>query len=1014
MYVPIHVHDHYSMLDGSSKTEDVPVRAKEIGASSCAITNHGSISGCVDFLKECKKNEIKPLLGCEIYVSEQDASIKNSENRSLSHLLVYAKNDKGWKTLLKLISESNRPEHFYYKPRLGLEQLKQFGDGNLLCVNGHIGSVLGDVALNNSYDDCKTAVKWFQDCFGKENFFLESQCICNGFMEENRKLVSIIRQLSKDTDAKAVGTPDAHYCRREDAILQRIILCKSLNIKLNEGRNCGMSTFFKHDDFFIPTYQEMLEYGNTEEELANTLYFADLFEDYTDILHDPILPEFSCPDNHTPVTWLRQLCREGWKEKIANKIPKSEQQEYVDRIKYELDVFEKAGLSSYFLIVKDILDFVVKKGWMVGCGRGCLSNTNIYLKNGITKDISDIEKGDFVYCRDGFEHQVVNTFKYPVEEELLHIETFFGCDKGITLTKDHKVLAIKRKSRYRKDRECCEYIKTKEWTPKWYEAREIKVGDYLVQPIIYNKGNNILNNSYIDLSKYLFCKKNGTKAKLVQNDKIEYYKTGNQHRKSSNILLDRYISINKKLMYLLGIFTGDGWTNTHNNMVSFCFHSDNNIKQQNFVQRFMEEIGCVTHVLKNQNGKRVNQLHCTNEVIQKMFIELFNRYKKTPQTKHIPDIIFSVNRYLQLAYLMGVIHSDGTIENKKRIKITSVSEELIYQLKFLCLQLGIPASIRKDNRKDFKNIKPSYYLSIPDFIHNKKSVLSKIRNDNIFVPVRKISSTDSVKHVYDIKVEGEHNYLTTSGIVHNSVGGCLVAYLLNITQANPIKYGLMLARFWNPARGNMLPDIDFDVPQFARSHVLQYIKDKYGKDNVGQIITFGTLQGRSALKEVLRAKNIPFEISNKITKLLPEPAKISGELQEMKEETGESSIILYALENQVSKFKEWCYIKDDESLELGGPYAEEFNLAIKLEGTKVTSGKHAAGIVIFPSELSTVCPLVYDSKTKTRICGLSLDFIESVGGMKLDSLGLKTLDKMMGLKSIVETGTLIKEKEYGE
>lgn len=236
-------------------------------------------------------------------------------------------------------------------------------------------------------------VGWFKSVFG-EKFFLEAQPICNKWSEDSLKTIQGIRELSKKTGIKAVATADAHYLRREDAIIQQILLCKNLNLTLSEGPSSGMSSFFLHNDFHIPTYEEMLDYGSTEEELENTFEVSSLVEEYKEILRPPILPKFECPNGQSPDEYLRQLCRDGWNKKIKNRVDKEKHQVYIDRIKYELDVLQGAGLSSYFLILHDILDFVKNNGWIVGPGRGSCGGSLVSYLSDITK-IDPIEHNLF-------------------------------------------------------------------------------------------------------------------------------------------------------------------------------------------------------------------------------------------------------------------------------------------------------------------------------------------------------------------------------------------------------------------------------------------------------------------------------------------------------------------------------------------------------------------------------------------------------------------------------------------
>jgi DNA polymerase-3 subunit alpha len=618
-YIPLHVHSHYSLLDGLSKPAQIADRCENIGVKSCAITDHGNISGSVQFYKAMKAKNIKPILGCEIYIPKQSSDIKNKENSDLSHFILLSKNKEGWNSLIKIISSSNKPENFYHKPRISFDKLAELiSYNNIIGFCGHLGSTLSDLLSESKDTVTKTGVEFIakmKSIFGDENFFLESQLMDQENTPEQIEMTGHIRELGKITNTKIICTPDAHYCTKEDAIDQRILLCNNLkttlvdiNKKMINNEKIPMECFFKSDNFHILSPEEIYQI-HSEEEIENTNYVDSLCEEY-DILDKPRLPAFNCPNNLSSDEYLRELCRNGWRQKIANQIPELDHETYANRVKYELEVLQGAGLSSYFLIVRDIVDYVRNQSWLPGPGRG-------------------------------------------------------------------------------------------------------------------------------------------------------------------------------------------------------------------------------------------------------------------------------------------------------------------------------------------------------------------------------------------------------------SAAGCLVSYLIGITSIDPIKYNLIFERFYNSGRNTStrisMPDIDIDVPINKREHVITYIKDKYGTNKVSQMITFNTMKGRGALKEVLRVYGgVSFEEMNKITKYIPDEAKIADELQEMKDDTGEASIIRWSLENNVDKLKEWCYIDNDGGL--SGPFAKRFEQAIRLEGTKSNQSKHAAGVVISDTNLEDCCPMVYDSKNGQTIAGMEMQDLESLGIIKFDILGVAMLDKIMTISNLLQYG----------
>jgi DNA polymerase-3 subunit alpha len=608
-YYITHAHSHYSLLDGLSSPEDMCKTVSGLELPGFALTDHGNLAGSVQLLQEAKKASIKPTIGLEAYVSAHQSTEKSAINRRHSHLLIYAKNTQGWIQLLKLFAKSNSPEHYYYRPRLSLDEIYEYADGNLMFAMGHYGSVLSDELLGHEgkvTDDrlefATNLVKLFKDNVGADNLFLEAQLIDKEIVPMTKVLTDAIRKIGQQTNTRVVACPDAHYCTHEDAELQRILLCRNMGGKtLEEAQAAGvLSTFFQSQNYHLPSYQEMVDAGHTEEELQNTLAFQAQVEEY-EILKDPVLPEFETPDKSSPADYLTNLCRQGWLKKIKDRIDAEKHGEYAERVKYELGVLQGAKLDSYFLIVQDIIRYAESKGYLVGPGRG-------------------------------------------------------------------------------------------------------------------------------------------------------------------------------------------------------------------------------------------------------------------------------------------------------------------------------------------------------------------------------------------------------------SAAGCLVSYLIGITKVDPIKYDLIFERFYNSSRKGSLPDIDMDFPGHTRDDIVEYLKVKYGREYVCQMATYGTLSGRSALKDTMRAQGDSAYIMDEITKHIPEPAKVAGELKEQKDETGSDSLILFALENKPKQFKEWCTLKDGK---LTGPYAKRFEQAMKLEGTVVTQSKHAAGLIISPSILDETCPLIYDKKAKVHIAGLSMNDLESIGCVKLDILGVNMLSKMMTLCDIL-------------
>lgn len=241
-----------------------------------------------------------------------------------------------------------------------------------------------------------------------------------------------------------------------------------------------------------------------------------------------------------------------------------------------------------------------------------------------------------------------------------------------------------------------------------------------------------------------------------------------------------------------------------------------------------------------------------------------------------------------------------------------------------------------------------------------------------------------------------------AGPGRGSAAGCLVSYLVGITMIDPIQFDLLFERFYNAGRNTdghtSLPDIDIDVPGGKREEIIEYLKDKYGHDRVSQMLTFGRLQGRSAIKEVLRVNEAcGFGEMNHITKSIPDEAAISDQLSLMDDK--DRSIIRWALINNSDELIDYCQVNDRGELE--GDYAEYFRQAIEIEGTFKTQGKHAAGVVISAKPLHSVCPMVDSKSSSEKIAGLEMADLEALGHVKLDVLSIMLLDKLMYVKELI-------------
>lgn len=374
-YTHLHVHSHYSLLDGLGKIDDLMDRAKELGMESIALTDHGVMYGAVELFIKAKEKGIKPIIGCEMYITPNDLTSKNptAEDRKRYHLILIVKNEEGYHNLMKLVSIAHL-DGFYYKPRIDRKVLRKYSKGLIgisACVEGEIPA---QIVMGN-YDRAKELALEYKDIFDENGFFLEVQSHPNF---PNQKVANDgIFKLAKEVDLPVVATCDVHYVRKEDATAQDILLCVQTNRKVSEPDRMNLMDF----DLSLRSPEEVAAaFPENPEVISNTQLVVDQCEFYLK-LGETQLPHFDVPAGHTDMSYLIELCNKGLKKHYTDE---EITEEHKTRMSYELSVIEKCGYASYFLIVQDFVNWARDNGIVVGPGRGSAAGSFISYLTGIT------------------------------------------------------------------------------------------------------------------------------------------------------------------------------------------------------------------------------------------------------------------------------------------------------------------------------------------------------------------------------------------------------------------------------------------------------------------------------------------------------------------------------------------------------------------------------------------------------------------------------------------------------
>ena len=357
-FTHLHLHTEYSLLDGASRIKKVVARAKELKMDSLAITDHGAMFGVVEFYKECRKQGIKPIIGCEVYTAARRMTDKDVErDKHQGHLILLAKNETGYKNLIKIVS-LGYIKGYYYKPRIDKEVLREHSEG-IIALSGCLAGNIQHRLLVKDYSGAKAEAEALLEIFGPGNFYLEIQ---DQGLEEEMSIRDDMIKLSRELNVPLVATNDVHYVCKEDAKAHDVLLAIQTATTLDDENRMR----FPNDEFYLKSEDEMRKvFAYLPEAVDNTQLVADAcnFDFKFGEYH---LPEFKAPDGRDNGLYLRELCEAGLHERYGeNPAP-----ELYERLNYELDTIESMGYVEYFLIVWDFINYAKTNGIVVGPGRG--------------------------------------------------------------------------------------------------------------------------------------------------------------------------------------------------------------------------------------------------------------------------------------------------------------------------------------------------------------------------------------------------------------------------------------------------------------------------------------------------------------------------------------------------------------------------------------------------------------------------------------------------------------------
>lgn len=731
----------------------------------------------------------------------------------------------------------------------------------------------------------------------------------------------------------------------------------------------------------------------------------------------------------------------GWERKLGRLLKKhpEKHEEYWNRLVDEVRVILNMNFPGYFLITQDFLQWGDTQGIRRGPGRGCyIGDTPVLLSDFTSKPLREIISGDSVISHKGNVCKVRSVQKYPIEEQeqLLSYTTAYMPWHENVCTLTHPVFTWR-------NGELQETL-----------AQDLNVGDLVALPLPRTKQEKTVfdlvdfcqNESGKKQSKirydrqYIWIETVGPRqvrervstrqvALAVQAD-VQYtrkvlkrYFAGQVSKAKGKaelivqaanrlgytppdyVKLPRFVELDQDLAILLGYYTAEGWA--YRNALGFGFHE----KEQKFRDKIgsilKEKFGLYSYQVPSKKHKAIS-IECSCLPLANLFSTLCG---SLAGNKKVPQVIMEAPLSIVRSYLWALVDGDGSTTSKNCMLYSTTSFDLARQAGILFARFGIYGSHLKD-KPSSPNWNPEYRLKFTcseleaffedyqegDFCYNdvaKKNSSSqrewRIEDGYLLLPIRSLErQVAEMPFVYDLQVEEDHSYIVNNHATHNSAGGCLIAFLLDITKIDPLKYGLLFSRFLNADRVSM-PDIDNDIETDRRDEVKQYLKRKYGDDRVASIGTFGTMKVRACIKDIIRSLNLggnkteAFKIADQVNSMMP----------------NEADITFQEACNRSPEFKALVWYPTKEELENGwaarikqGETPSKFwqvgyHLR-KMEGMIRQTGTHAAGVIVSPAPLCEILPMAID-KNNVTVTANPGKMVEDAGFLKIDLLGLNTL-----------------------
>lgn len=1039
--------------DSVVRNEDYAKRASELGHGIISTMEHGWQGRYIEGYELAKQHNLKFLFGTEAYW------VKNrfEKDNTNAHICIFAQTENARQCINDILSEANITG-FYYQPRIDLDLIYSLPKDEVWVTSACVAFW--------KYKDFNIA-KQLSNHFGK-NFYLEVQ---NHNTEKQIDLNKHILDLSSSHNIPLIMGCDSHYITQEKAWERDEYLASKGMFYEDEE---GWFMDYPDGDTAIQRFknQNVLSDKQIEEAIDNTNIFLNVCNYDNEIFNKEIkmptiyggLSQDGKDDKYEKLIWNQ------W-DIEKNKVPTELHPMYVDEIKKEIEIVKTTKHSDYFLLDYELVkDAVAHGGLITDTGRGCFTEDALVHTKNTIKKIKDIEIGDEVVCSDGLFHLVTDTFNYKIDEELVQIKHLYGTRKYFPTicTKNHNILINRNgetdwvEAQYLRkgDFVCVPKMKNEEKLPKYIDLVDYNIFDYEYDNNYIYEYRPCKNNRYdyspsqvareLNIGKSMvenFANGNPNsfsrkKTKLkefyerypfkTQSEYVEYIKT------KRTIKINRYIYNDRIFNTFIGLMYGDGF-NSKNGDVSIGLAINPQTSKDNYNRVIFNEIANRLGVSVYENrakNRSLSQLYIYSSIFTKFIDdELF--ISKKYDKKQFNSKLFYQNIDNLNGIVDGLFFSDGSNSEKQRLSFDNTSLSLINAYKLLCLSTnrGVNSIVTRPKHRDNSGYmnSESYKLRLNPNAFNSKKIEERIFDDENYwyLPIKEILPIDKQKTtVYDICVEGKHDYLINNMIVHNSGVSFYTNKLLGFTKvdriASPVK--MYPERFMSATRileSKSLADLDLNL---ANPEVFMESQRRIlGETHAYPMIAYGTMKAKSAWKMYAKAKNVDFDLANSVSDQI---ARYEEALKQITEDDDEISVYDYVDEeyhNILRDSENYLGIISDVKPHPCGNliYQQDIRRNIGLIKTKsksggkevlctVMDGKWAEDYKFLKNDLLKVSVVELIKKTYERIGITPHDVNELIALTKDDSETWRIYEKgyVVGINQVEKNGTKHRMMQY--